>query len=214
MPALKNSLSGLLYLERALMFVVVSVALVGAVNFVMRGEYYYSAIVSLCAVAGVLSLVLSFRLTNAPKLAKAEEIRKIYKQLDSTKRKSLQPGSRVIPVGWTDSDIHTILKDKPKSKTTARVEANQLGRKPKAHQPGVNPYDRERAAESARTVSHKFFGSQLTVGGAVVIQGLSKRSHTLEITKTNQLFVDNTEVKINHDTILRIKRELFKIQNP
>jgi len=181
----------------------------------------------------------------------ASEARVLYKELDPTKRRSLQPGSKIRPLGWTEERIVKVVPASAKRKNAsdflaaqakaresraaqviedkAKQELRDLevsdkdvvpqaaveragSRKPT--QPGVEPYSYEKAANEQRTVNHIFFGSQLTVDGILVCGSLAKIKHRLEITKNNQVFIDNMAIALNPDTVIRVKRELYKLQNP
>jgi hypothetical protein len=100
--------------------------------------------------------------------------------LDSTKRKSLQPGNMSVPIpGWRDRMIA------PPSK-------QRIANHTKATPPLEN------------TFIHDFFGSQLMVGDMQIGQGLSKGKHRLEITQ-DQLRIDNVPQVINQGELERIK---------
>lgn len=123
---------------------------------------------------------------------KAEDIRIKKKEiaprrrhtLDSTKRKSLQPGNKnLIPQGWES------------------IEAKQ---------PASVLIDIVPTPKGA--VQYKFFGSALCMQDKVLLQGLDKKLHKLEITDENILYVDNEERKIHIDDIKMLKRYILEVQ--
>lgn len=104
--------------------------------------------------------------------------------LDSTKRKSLQPGnSKIVPCGW-----ETIESKQP----------NVV----------VDIIPTVRGA-----VQYKFYGSALCMKNKVLVPGLSKKMHKLEITDKDEMYIDNEECKKVHiDDIRTLKRFILEAQ--
>lgn len=142
------------------------------------------------------------------KTVTSQTIRKYInsKQLDPTKRKSLQPtNQKKIPIGWTDQDekLWQAANKTPKKSPNGPIEP--LASIPvKDRKP-----DLIRAAEN---YYHEFFGSRLMIEKHVIVGGLTNRKHTLEVTKGDKVFVDGEPIQMNPTDITKLKYWLDKIQ--
>jgi hypothetical protein len=158
------------------------------------------------AVASLVLVVIIFllwRLSKRPKITMdAEEIETIRAEdiraegrktrtvprrrhtLDSTKRKSLQPGnSKIVPCGW-----ETIESKQPN--VVVDIIPTLRG-----------------------AVQYKFYGSALCMKDKVLVSGLSKKMHKLEITDKDEMYIDNEiYTKIHIDDIRTLKRFIFEVQ--
>lgn len=174
-----------------------------------------------------------------PKLKLPEKKFIAPRVVDPTKRRSLQPGSmqqlsdkpRVdAPVTAPISDVS--FSNKQRVSAPLIVDDPQMGKfvkvqkldptpfetrdetKKKHRQPTDKDLDTERKKYELQnqSFSHKFFGSQLSVGEIVLVKGLSVGLHTLEITSSNQLFIDNNPYPANPDDLIKAKIELLKLR--
>lgn len=117
------------------------------------------------------------------------------KTLDPTKRKSLSPQNRTkMPEGWDDE------AEKKWQKANFKVQTKAS---PKPLQP---------VKVKTNDYFHKFYGSQFSVDGIVLIGGLSKKMHKLEITTANQLYLDGSARAMNPTEVERIKQALDRVQ--
>lgn len=122
---------------------------------------------------------------------KAEDIRMIKKEvvprrvhtLDSTKRMTLQPGNKgIVPVGWESIESK-------KGDILVDIVPTPKG-----------------------IALYKFYGSALCMRDKVLIHGLNKKMHKLEITENNDLYIDNEVYKIHIDDIKMLKRYIQEAQ--
>jgi uncharacterized protein YneF (UPF0154 family) len=60
--------------------------------------------------------------------------------------------------------------------------------------------------------TYRFFGSQLSLGENVLISGLQRRMHQLEITKDDQVYIGGVEYKINPSEVEQLKRVIAKAE--
>lgn len=141
-----------------------------------------------------------------PAEARYERSKKV---LDPTKRKSLQPGHTTLPTGYREAHPREIVKD---TQMVHRVIEKKIA--PPPPQPQVNETAtlEELKALEGKSFQHKFFGSQLAVGEHVLVRGLNRGVHQLEITERGQLFIDNLPHTINAGDLARVKLELAKTQ--
>jgi hypothetical protein len=125
------------------------------------------------------------------------------KPLDPTKRRSLQPGQHPMPKGFREAldfeAVPVVPKVIAKEETKKALLSRQSSRS-----------EKEDHAAKHDGFYHKFFGSQLIVGERVVLSGLTKKIHAMEITKSGQLFVDNIPFEMNPTDIVRMREELAK----
>jgi len=112
----------------------------------------------------------------------------VYKARDPQKEKSLAPDGSKEP--------HPIQIKKPAIKMKPVVAGNTTKARPVV---GGHLY-------------HEFYGSQLIVDKTKVVFGLSQKIHTLELTPSNQVFIDNNPYKFNPTDVQRIRTELIKSQ--
>lgn len=141
---------------------------------------------------------------RAHRESKLELHPKLKPVLDKTKRRSLQPGTRATPKGYIDPNTHVATS--PPVKPPAPEERAQKAR---SVIPVRHLTDNEKDALNDH-FTHKFFGSQLVVGDRLVIGGLSRRPHTVEITKENRVFVDNVPFDMAQGDAFQIKSELIR----
>jgi len=117
------------------------------------------------------------------RLRKKESVPRRVHTLDSTKRKTLQPGNeKIVPMGWET------------------IEAKQ---------PDVL-VDIIPTARGA--VQYKFYGSALCLKDKVLVSGLLKKMHKLEITAKDEMYIDNETHTLHIDDIKMLKRYIFEVQ--
>lgn len=136
---------------------------------------------------------------------------------DSTKRRSLQPGtlsdqrirtpSNALPKTTgptppvTPKEIHVVAPQITVDETKQRTL------QPRGDDQSLVETDPQRG----KSFNHKFYGSALIVGSRTLMSGLSVGLHTLEITAGNQVFVDNNPYSVNPTDLVKIKAELSKV---
>jgi hypothetical protein len=60
--------------------------------------------------------------------------------------------------------------------------------------------------------TYRFFGSQLSLGENVLISGLQRKMHQLEITKDDQVYIGGVEYRINPSDVEQLKRVIAKAE--
>lgn len=138
------------------------------------------------------------------------EYYKRTKKLDPTKRKSLQPTNQIVmPAGWTDEDekqwetskkIYEVTN--PEIQETRKTVGHPVRRNEKNGIAYVHPEE----------YFHKFFGGRLVLENQELLTGLTNKMHRLEITKDNKVYVDGTPVRLDPQTLDRLKSALDKTQ--
>ena len=137
---------------------------------------------------------------------------------DSTKRRSLQPGTLSDSRIRTPSNAHAKTSGPPPTSTAAKetpVAPPQLTAD-ETKQRTLQPRGDDQALVNTdvlkgRAFEHKFYGSALIVGSRTLMSGLSVGLHRLEITAGGQVFVDNNPYAVNPTDLVKIKAELSKI---
>jgi len=139
----------------------------------------------------------------------------VFKQLDLTKRKTLQPGEKAVPPGFPEVDFDKLLEIQAAEliKKPAKPKKGKGGRN-KPLQPGnvvEDGFFKEEALKK-KPFEHKFFGTQLVVDDIVVIRQLNNHLHHMEITAHGQLYIDKQPYPVNPTDLMKIKKELEKAQ--
>jgi len=186
------------------------------ISFLQVTEVQYIFTGALCLGSMILSKQMkdkAYKEKMRPKSVDYSVIRGYMatKQLDPTKRRTLQPANqRPMPQGWTpdderkwqDTQTHNVQVSREKSQEPG---ANLMETKLKAKGDGF-------AYKQTEEFYHKFFGSRLVIDDKEVKSGLTNKMHTLEITKDNKLYIDGEIFPINPTELEKMKMALRAIK--
>jgi hypothetical protein len=123
--------------------------------------------------------------TASRKDSKGALIGEKVRVFDETKHRNRMPGNqKVVPQGFKTVFIEEATTDSNVSPRLSQVSTEKL----------------------KGEFAHKFFGSQLMIGDRILVPGLPKKLHLLEITLQDQVFIDGVPQMINVGDLEELKR--------
>lgn len=165
-------------------------------------------------IGGIVGAIIGGYFARKQAQVKLDQLARQNKQLDESLKNMMfkKPGRRADPAkkpGEFDPTKHNSLQ--PANRKPLSASFQQVAEGNGEFKTEAGSFNKNMPKGD---YTYRFFGSQLSLGENVLISGLQRKLHQLEITRDDQVYIGGVEYKINPSDVEHLKRVIASAEKP